>query len=331
MDTFFCSSWYFDRYCSPGDTDHPFERADVDYWMPVDQYIGGIEHACLHLIYARFFTKFLADIGLMKVREPFVNLLTQGMVIKDGAKMSKSLGNVVDPTEIVEKYGADTVRLFILFAAPPQNDLDWSERGVEGAHRFLGRVWRYVEEHLEVLRTAGSSIPMNRLQDPVLRDFKRRIHTTVEAVTRDIDKEKQFNTAIARLMELTNALYSFAAEGAEADALRREAVNVLLNCLSPFSPHIAEELWEMLGNADLVSVAPWPVPEEDALAQDAVTVVVQINGKVRARLELPAGLDGAELEARVMADPTVRERLDGRPVVKTIVVPDKLVNIVVKG
>ena len=172
---------------------------------------------------------------------------------------------------------------------------------------------------------------MNRLQDPVLRDFKRRIHTTVEAVTRDIDKEKQFNTAIARLMELTNALYSFAVEGAEADALRREAVSVLLGCLSPFSPHIAEELWEMLGNADLVSVAPWPVPEEDALARDAVTVVVQINGKVRAKLELPAGLDGSDLETRVMADPTVRERLDGRPVVKTIVVPDKLVNIVVKG
>ena len=331
MDTFFCSSWYFNRYCSPDDTKAPFERADVDYWMAVDQYIGGIEHACLHLIYARFFTKFLADIGLMKDREPFINLLTQGMVIKDGAKMSKSLGNVVDPTEIVEKYGADTVRLFILFAAPPQNDLDWSERGVEGAHRFLGRVWRYVEEHLDVLRSTGDPIPMNRLQDPVLRDFKRRIHTTIEAVTRDIDREKQFNTAIARLMELTNALYSFAAEGAEADALRREAVNVLLNCLSPFSPHIAEELWEMLGNADPISVAPWPVAEADALAQDAVTVVVQINGKVRARLELPAGLDGAELEARVMADPTVRERLDGRPVVKTIVVPDKLVNIVVKG
>ena len=172
---------------------------------------------------------------------------------------------------------------------------------------------------------------MNWLQDPVLRDFKRRIHTTIEAVSRDIDKEKQFNTAIARLMELTNALYSFAAEGAEADALRREAVSILLGCLSPFSPHITEELWEMLGNTDLISVAPWPVAEADALAQDAVTVVVQINGKVRAKLELPAGLDSADLEARVMADPTVRERLDGRPVVKTIVVPDKLVNIVVKG
>lgn len=332
MDTFFCSSWYFGRYCSPGDDRGPFRRADADYWMAVDQYIGGIEHACLHLIYARFFTKFLADIGLMKVREPFTNLLTQGMVIKDGAKMSKSLGNVVDPTEIVERYGADTVRLFILFAAPPQNDLDWSERGVEGAHRFLGRVWRCVEEHLEVLRAAGGEVvPMKALQDPVLRDFKRKIHTTVEAVTRDIDQEKQFNTAIARLMELTNALYAFGAEGGAADALRREAVDVLLNCLSPFCPHIAEELWEMLGNTEPISISPWPIPEAEALVQDSVTIVVQINGKVRARLEMPAGLDGAKLESEVMADPTVRERLDGRPVVKTIVVPDKLVNIVVKG
>ena len=331
MDTFFCSSWYFNRYCSPRDTQAPFRKADVDYWMAVDQYIGGIEHACLHLIYARFFTKFLADIGLMKVREPFINLLTQGMVIKDGAKMSKSLGNVVDPTEIVEKYGADTVRLFILFAAPPQNDLDWSERGVEGAHRFLGRVWRYVEEHLDPLRTAGKAVPMAALRDPALRDLKRKIHTTIEAVTRDIDREKQFNTAIARLMELTNALYAFAAEGEAADALRREAADILLNCLSPFCPHIAEELWAMLGNTELISVSPWPVPEADALTQDAVIIVVQINGKVRAKLEMPAGLDGAKLEAAVMADPTVKERLDGRPVVKTIVVPDKLVNIVVRG
>ena len=336
MDTFFCSSWYFNRYCSPGNAQAPFRREDVDYWMAVDQYIGGIEHACLHLIYARFFTKFLADIGLMKVREPFTNLLTQGMVIKDGAKMSKSLGNVVDPTEIVEKYGADTVRLFILFAAPPQNDLDWSERGVEGAHRFLGRVWRAVEDRLEALKAAGGqakqkNVPMRELQEPTLRDFKRKIHTTIEAVTRDIDREKQFNTAIARLMELTNALYAFSAEGTAAEALRREAVDVLLNCLSPFCPHIAEELWAMLGNTDPISLTPWPVPEEDALAQDSVTVVVQINGKVRARLEMPAGLDKDRLEAEVMADPTVMERLDGRPVVKTIVVPDKLVNIVVKG
>ena len=203
MDTFFCSSWYFDRYCSPGFDKGPFDAKDTDYWMPVDQYIGGIEHACLHLIYARFFTMFLSDIGLLPkgVREPFTNLLTQGMVIKDGAKMSKSLANVVEPTEIGEKYGADTVRLFILFASPPQNDLDWSEQGVEGAHRFLNRVWRFVEENLENLRrNSAEHVPMPKLSDPVQRDFKRKIHSTIFSVTRDIDEEKQFNTAIARLM-----------------------------------------------------------------------------------------------------------------------------------
>ncbi|MCR4817397.1 MAG: class I tRNA ligase family protein, partial [Fretibacterium sp.] len=332
MDTFFCSSWYFDRYCSPGDDARPFEKKDVDYWMPVDQYIGGIEHACLHLIYARFFAKFLADIGMTSAREPFTRLLTQGMVIKDGAKMSKSLGNVVDPTEIVNNYGADTVRLFILFAAPPQNDLDWSERGVEGSSRFLGRVWRSVEDNLEALKAHGGHIiPVDELKDPELREFKRKIHTTIRDVTRDIEEEKQFNTAIARLMELTNAFYSLNAEGDVADTLRRESVDVLLNCLSPFCPHITEELWEMLGHKDMLCLEPWPVADEKALVQDAVTIVVQVNGKVRARLERPAGLSKEELEKSVLSDPAVQEKLAGKDVVKVIAVPDKLINIVVKG
>jgi leucyl-tRNA synthetase len=300
--------------------------------MPVDQYIGGIEHACLHLIYARFFTMFLSDLGMLKVREPFTNLLTQGMVIKDGAKMSKSLGNVVDPTEIVDKYGADTVRLFILFAAPPQNDLDWSEQGVEGAHRFLGRVWRCVEENLDDLKRAGTErVPMAELDDPVLRDFKRKIHSTIVGVTHDINEEKQFNTAIAKLMELTNAFYAFRPSNGAGHRLRREAVDVLLNCLSPFSPHIAEELWQMLGNTGLVSTASWPVPEEDALGADSVTIVVQINGRVRAKLELPAGLDEAKLKETALDDASIRERIGNMTVLKTIVVPDRLVNIVVKG
>ncbi len=332
MDTFFCSSWYFDRYCTPGDKDHPFEKKDVDYWMPVDQYIGGIEHACLHLIYARFFAKFLTDIGMTSAREPFTRLLTQGMVIKDGAKMSKSLGNVVDPTEIVNKYGADTVRLFILFAAPPQNDLDWSERGVEGSSRFLGRVWRCVEDNLETLKAHGGHVvPVEELKDPALREFKRKIHTTIRDVTRDIEEEKQFNTAIARLMELTNALYALNAEGDLADDLRREAVDVLLNCLSPFCPHITEELWEMLGHKEMLSLAAWPTVDEKALVQDSVTIVVQVNGKVRARLERPAGLSKEELEKSVLDDPAVKEKLADKAVVKVIAVPDKLVNIVVKG
>ncbi|MDR3265234.1 MAG: class I tRNA ligase family protein, partial [Synergistaceae bacterium] len=332
MDTFFCSSWYFDRYCSPDFEKGPCDPRDTDYWMADDQYIGGIEHACLHLIYARFFTKFLADIGLLKVREPFTNLLTQGMVIKDGAKMSKSLGNVVDPTEIVDKYGADTVRLFILFAAPPQNDLDWSEQGVEGAHRFLGRVWRFVEENLDGLKRHGASrVPMASLSDPVPREFKRKIHSTIVGVTNDVDKEKQFNTAIAKLMELTNALYAFKPVDETGYRLQREGVDVLLSCLSLFSPHMAEELWQMLGNVELVSQAPWPVPEEDALGADSVTVVVQINGKVRARLNLPAGLDEAKLKETALADASIQERIGNMTILKTIVVPDKLVNIVVKG
>jgi leucyl-tRNA synthetase len=334
MDTFFCSSWYFERYCSPGQDKAPFDTKDTDYWMPVDQYIGGIEHACLHLIYARFFTMFLSDIGLLKpqVREPFTNLLTQGMVIKDGAKMSKSLGNVVDPTEIVEKYGADTVRLFILFASPPQNDLDWSEQGVEGAHRFLNRVWRFVEENLENLRRNNTErVPMSKLSDPAQRDFKRKIHSTVFSVTRDIDEEKQFNTAIARLMELTNALYAFRPADEIGYALRREAVEILLNCLLPFSPHIAEELWQMLGNETLLSTTPWPALEEDALAADSVVIVVQVNGKVRVKLPMAAGIGEARLKELVTADPQVQEKIADKEIVKVIAVPDKLVNIVVKN
>ncbi|MDR2528724.1 MAG: leucine--tRNA ligase [Synergistaceae bacterium] len=334
MDTFFCSSWYFERYCSPDDDKAPFTTKEANYWMPVDQYIGGIEHACLHLIYARFFTMFLSDIGLLpkNLREPFTNLLTQGMVIKDGAKMSKSLGNTVEPTDIVEKYGADTVRLFILFASPPQNDLEWSVQGVEGAYRFLGRVWRFVEENLESLKKhPGEHVPMSHLIDLAQRDFKRKIHGTIFAVTRDIHEEKQFNTAIARLMELTNALYVFKPADETGYRLQREAVEVLLNCLSPFSPHITEELWRMLGNETLLSLFPWPVPEEEALAADSVTIVVQVNGKVRAKLTLPAGLDETKLRDAVMNASQVREKIAGKDVVKVITVPEKLVNIVVKG
>ena len=332
MDTFFCSSWYFDRYCSPGDKNLPFEKSDVDYWMPVDQYIGGIEHACLHLIYARFFAKFLTDIGLTDYREPFTRLLTQGMVIKDGAKMSKSLGNTVDPTEIVKKYGADTVRLFILFAAPPNNDLEWSDRSVEGSHRFLNRIWRYVEDNLEALKAAGKTIiPMDKITGKDLRDLKRKIHATIRDVTNDVYVEKQFNTAIARLMELTNAIYSLNNSSPEGWEIKREAVNTLLNCLSVFCPHITEELWEMLGNEKMLCLEAWPVADEKALVMDSVTVVAQINGKVRGKFERPAGLSREELEKSIMSEPLVIEKIAGKEVVKVVAVPDKLVNIVVKG
>jgi len=332
MDTFICSSWYFLRFASPWTQEGPFRKDDVNYWMPVDQYIGGIEHACLHLIYARFFTKFLADLGMVNVREPFANLLTQGMVIKDGAKMSKSKGNVVDPDEIIRKYGADTARLFILFAAPPEKDLDWSDRGVEGAHRFLNRVWRLVDENLDELKkVSGKRVKMAEIKEKPSRDLKRKIHKTIDAVTRDIEIEKQFNTAVARLMELSNALGAFTPKSQDDWAIFREGVDILLLCLSPVAPHISEELWSCLGNESLVCESPWPKAEPEALVEDEVTVVLQINGKVRAQLVVPAGLDRDSMKKMVLEDPLVAKRLEGKEIVKVIVVPNKLVNVVVKG
>lgn len=332
MDTFICSSWYFLRFASPFTDEAPFLKADTDYWMAVDQYIGGIEHACLHLIYARFFTKALADLGYLTVREPFSNLLTQGMVIKDGAKMSKSLGNVVDPNEIIKKYGADTARLFILFASPPEKDLDWSEQGVEGAHRFLRRVWRLVEDNLDRLLPAASDpVAMGDLVCAERRSLKRKIHETIQSVTRDIDVERQFNTALARLMELTNALTAFRATDDVDGRLFREGVEVLLLCLSPVAPHLCEELWQMLGHETCLARESWPGVDSSALVVDGVTVVFQENGKLRERLQFPAGLSKEELEKRVLSDERVRARLEGRSVVKVIAVPDRLVNVVVRG
>lgn len=332
MDTFVCSSWYFLRYTSPWTKQAPFLKEDVDYWMNVDQYIGGIEHACLHLIYARFFTKALADLGYLSVREPFQNLLTQGMVIKDGAKMSKSKGNVVDPDEIIKRYGADTARLFILFAAPPERDLDWSDQGVEGAHRFLNRVWRLVEDRLDGLRGAPAERPaLEGLGDREARDLKRIVHRTIDRVTKDIEGERQFNTAVARLMELANALGNFKPGDAQGWSLFREGVETLVLCLSPFTPHLCEELWAQMGHDRCLAREPWPEALPEALVEEAVTIVYQENGKVRERMELPAGLEAGELQRRVLGHPAVQQRLEGKTVVKVVAVPDKLVNVVVKG
>ncbi|HOJ81715.1 MAG TPA: leucine--tRNA ligase [Acetomicrobium flavidum] len=331
LDTFVCSSWYFLRFCSPWCDDKPFDD-EVHYWTPVDQYIGGIEHACLHLIYSRFFTKVLADMGLIRFREPFQNLLTQGMVIKDGAKMSKSKGNVVDPDDIIKRYGADTARLFILFASPPDKDLEWSDQGVEGVYRFLSRLWRYMEENMEQLNKAAlEHVAMDALSEPRKRDLKRRIHRTIELVTRDIEVERQFNTAVARFMELFNDMYSYEPKDGTDWALLREAAETLIVCLSPFVPHICEELWERLGHKEMVVRQPWPNVDPTALVEDEITLVVQINGKVRERLTVPAGLSREEIERRVLDDPRVQRRLEGQRLIKTIVVPDKLVNLVVKG
>jgi leucyl-tRNA synthetase len=331
LDTFFCSSWYFLRFCSPWCDKAPFDD-EVYYWTPVDQYIGGIEHACLHLIYSRFFTKVLADMGMIRFREPFVNLLTQGMVIKDGAKMSKSKGNVVDPDDIIKRYGADTARLFILFASPPDKDLEWSDQGVEGVYRFLSRVWRYMEDKIEDLKKADPArLSMESLREGKKRNLKRRIHRTIELVTRDIEVERQFNTAVARFMELFNEMYSCEPKDGADWSLLREAAEVLVVCLSPFVPHFCEELWERLGHDSMVLKQPWPEVDASALVEDEVTIVVQINGKVRERMTLPAGLSEDELVKRVFEDGKVRKRIEGLQVLKTIVVPDKLVNLVVKG
>jgi len=269
---------------------------------------------------------------MLKAREPFTNLLTQGMVIKDGAKMSKSKGNVVDPDEIINRWGADTARLFILFASPPEKDLDWSDQGVEGAHRFLQRVWRLVETNLDGLKGASESpVPTSVIEEKRARELKRRIHYTIKSVTRDIQVEKQFNTAIARLMELSNALGVFDKNTAAEWILFREGVEVLLTCLTPIAPHLCEELWSMMGNEGFISLRSWPSFEEKALESETVTVVLQINGKVREQMDLPAGLDPEEMRQMILADPAVKSRLEGKEIIRVITVPDKLINVVVKG
>jgi leucyl-tRNA synthetase len=365
MDTFVDSSWYFLRYVSPKQTALPFEKGKANYWMPVDQYIGGIEHAVMHLLYARFFTKVLRDLGLLACDEPFRNLLTQGMVcmqtlkcpehgyllpeevsqdrcrscgkvVEAGAveKMSKSRKNTVDPDWIIEKYGADTTRLFSLFAAPPEKDLDWSEEGVEGSYRFLGRVWRFLLDSVEILK----GLEPYRGAEPLtgtLKDVHRKTHATIKKVTEDIQQRFHFNTAISSIMELTNRLYQWEGEreGEKKGPLElkvlREAVEAVVLLLSPFAPHISEELWQRLGNTRPVYETDWPAFSPDALVTEEVLVVVQINGKVRSRVNVPAGSARDVVEGVVMKDEKVIEWTKGKKVRKIIYVPDKILNMVV--
>jgi leucyl-tRNA synthetase len=335
MDTFVESSWYFLRYCSPDYDRGMFDPAAAAYWMPVDQYIGGIEHAVLHLLYARFYTKVLRDLGMLKVDEPFHALLSQGMVIKDGAKMSKSKGNVVDPDELIRRFGADTARLFSLFAAPPEKDLDWNDRGVEGASRFLNRVWRFVHANLPELKAAARA--PSGAGSNAGRAFRRVIHETIRKVTHDIEHDFHFNTAISAVMELVNALHEF--ERASLDgmareeraALLREAVEATVLLLGPVSPHITEELWAALGHSQSLFKQRWPEPDPAALARDEVEIVVQVDGRVRGRLTALVGAQEAEVRERALADDKVRPWLDGRRIAKVVVVPGRLVNIVTRG
>jgi len=327
MDTFVCSSWYFDRFCSPRETSLPFTRGAVDYWMPVDQYIGGVEHAILHLMYARFFTKFLHDINMLEAQEPFTNLLTQGMVLKDGAKMSKSKGNVVSPEDIIRTYGADTARLFILFASPPERDLEWSDQGVEGAYRFLNRIWRLVDEYADLIREVSLPEDFSQL-DENARKMRFKTHATIKKVSEDINARFNFNTAISAIMELTNML-NWYKDVEELDlAVFKEAINSLLIMLNPFSPHIAEELWQRCGNENSVQTQNWPKYDPQALIQDEIEIVVQISGKVKERIMVPVDSTEEELREIAQNNSRIKELTNGKKIVKIIVVPNKLVNIV---
>jgi hypothetical protein len=325
MDTFIDSSWYFLRYCDPKNDKIPFDKEKCDYWMQVDQYIGGIEHAILHLLYARFFTKVLHDAGMVTASEPFENLLCQGMVLKDGGKMSKSVGNVVSPEEIVSQYGADTARLFILFAAPPEKDLEWSERGVEGSYRFLKRVWSIVGTYHQL------ALNDNTLSKDELA-LRRKLHQTIAKVTEDLDGKFAFNTAISAIMELVNDMYKFAEAHKEINAnLKTEVLRNLLILLAPFVPHIIEELWQTLHASEKsVHEASWPVVDSSALVVDTVEIAVQVNGKLRATMEVSVSLQNNELEEKAKQLPGVQKFVEGKTIVKCIVIPKRIVNIVVR-
>lgn len=331
MDTFLCSSWYYLRYTDAHNDKMPFDKELNNYWGPVDQYIGGIEHAILHLLYSRFFVKVLRDAGLVDYDEPFSNLLTQGMVIKDGAKMSKSLGNVVSPEEILSKYGADTARLFILFAAPPERELEWSDQGVEGSFRFLNRIWRIVQAFEAVLAQKVTEYDHSNLTEAD-KDLRRVLHNSIKKVTSDIEIRFNFNTAISTMMELVNALYAYKEAAKEPNAgLVYEAISDLIKMMSPFVPHITEELWRGAIDANSsVHEQSWPECDEEALKVDNVEIVLQVNGKVRGRLTVPAEVTKEELEKIAMADANVQAHIGDATVRKVICVPGRLVNIVAK-
>ncbi len=355
FDTFVESSWYFARYACPDYAAGPLDKEAANYWMPVDQYIGGIEHAVMHLLYARFYTKILRDLGMIDVDEPFTNLLTQGMVCKetqrckehgwlypeqvvDGKctecgkpvdfgrteKMSKSKKNVIDPNQLIDQYGADTARLFSLFAAPPEKDLEWNEQGVEGCSRFLNRVWRAVVENLDLI--AGVDVAVSA--EGCAADLRRKTHQTIKKVTEDVDGRFHFNTAIAAVMELVNAVYSFN-DSKDHPGVLREALEAIVRLLNPFVPHICEELWTQLGHGESIEAAGWPAWNASALVADEVTLVVQVNGKVRSKVSVPVEADNKAIEAVALAEENVQRFIEGKQVRKIITVPGRLINIVV--
>jgi len=329
FDTFFESSWYFARYtCADQNKAMLDERAN--YWLPVDQYIGGIEHAILHLLYSRFFTKLLRDEGIINSSEPFTNLLTQGMVLKDGAKMSKSKGNTVDPQEMISKYGADTARLFILFAAPPTQDLEWSDSGIEGAHRFINKLYRLVVAFITDTKTyeTPSLVPSSLNNDQ--KKLRQKAHQSLKKVGDDIGRRHSFNTAIAAMMELNNTLSRFEDNSPQGMAVRQESIEIVLKALSPVIPHLCHHLWAALGNKEAMIDALWPKVDESALVQEDVQLVVQVNGKLRAKLVAPLDAERQSIQEMVLAEEGVTRFTKGKTILKFIIVPNKLVNVVVK-
>ena len=327
MDTFVQSSWYFLRYSCPDFTEGILDRDAVDYWMSVDQYIGGIEHAVLHLLYARFFTKVMRDLGYITADEPFINLLTQGMVIKDGAKMSKSKGNVVDPDALISKYGADTARLFSLFAAPPEKDLDWNDQGVEGSFRFLNRIWKLVHDRLAMIQSAGTLDPGALTAEE--RTLRRAVHKTIRKVSEDLEERFHFNTAIASVMELLNVLQPAELSTPQFPAVMKEALQSVILLMAPFVPHITEELWQLLGNRTPLTQSSWPSYDPTAVIDEELLIVVQVNGKLRSKVTVAAGTGEDDIKALALADEKIIPFIEGLTVRKVICVQGKLVNIVV--
>jgi len=364
MDTFVESSWYFDRFACPDYHEGPLDRKRVDYWMPVDQYIGGIEHAILHLLYSRFFTRVLREMGLVSIQEPFTNLLTQGMVCKevyecprDGylfpdevesqgetiqcrkcggpitvgrlEKMSKSKRNVVDPEYLIEKYGADTARMFCLFASPPEKDLDWSDQGVDGSFRFLNRVWRLFYDHHDRLKDV-ESLPLGTALEGGEKQLQQKTHKTIKKVTEDIERF-HFNTAISAIMELVNEIYVSEIKDRDDELSRRvmrEAIETAVVLLSPFVPHFAEELWGSLGNRESVIQQPWPDYDREAIVEEEVLIVIQVNGKLRDRMTMPASYGEAEVKGWALKSERIQKLIEGKEIKRVILVPKKLVNIV---
>jgi leucyl-tRNA synthetase len=342
------SSWYFFRFCDPHNGRLPFDPETVAYWGPVDFYSGGVEHAILHLIYSRFFCRVFRDIGLTELDEPFARLLTQGMVLKDGQVMSKSKGNVVDPDDMIQNYGADALRLYVMFVAPPEKEIEWTDAGLEGSFRFLARVWRLVDQLADTIGGEGIPSPATLELDDAERGLRRKAHDTIRRVTADLDPRVHLNTAVSGLMELVNELYAFCArpgctllgrDAAGADpvapirsgtiAVLKESVEALVLMISPFAPHMAEELWERLGHAEGVEKAGWPAFDEAVARAEQIVVPVQVNGKLRSRLTVPADIGEEQLRELALADPQVLKHIEGKTIRKVVVVNGKLVSVVI--